>query len=69
MTTDLETIGADDPVTEAVRRMDESGIRHLPVVEGSRVLGVLSSRDIPILELGRMAEELHERHRLTERAW
>ena len=69
MTTDLETIGADEPVAEAVRRMDEGSIRHLPVVEGSRVLGVLSSRDIPILTLGRMAEELHERHRLAERAW
>ena len=69
MTTDLETIGANEPIAEAVRRMDESGVRHLPVVEGDRVLGVLSSRDIPILELGRLAEELHERHRLAERAW
>jgi CBS domain-containing protein len=69
MTTDLETIGADEPVAEAVRRMDEGSIRHLPVVEGSRVLGVLSSRDIPILALGHMADELHERHRLAERAW
>jgi CBS domain-containing protein len=69
MTTDLETIGADEPIAEAVRRMDEGSIRHLPVVEGSQVLGVLSSRDIPILALGRMAEELHERHRLAERAW
>jgi CBS domain-containing protein len=69
MTTDLETIGADEPIAEAVRRMDEGGIRHLPVVEGSQVLGVLSSRDIPILALGRMAEELNERHRLAERAW
>ena len=69
MTTDFETIGADEPVAEAVRRMDEGSIRHLPVVEGSRVLGVLSSRDIPILALGHMADELHERHRLAERVW
>jgi CBS domain-containing protein len=69
MTTDLETIGADEPVAEAVRRMDEGGVRHLPVVDGGQVLGVLSTRDIPVLELGRLAEELHERHRLAERAW
>jgi CBS domain-containing protein len=66
---EVMTIGADEPVAEAVRRMDEGSIRHLPVVEGSRVLGVLSSRDIPILALGHMADELHERHRLAERAW
>jgi CBS domain-containing protein len=69
MTADPETIGADEPVAEAVRRMDEGGVRHLPVVDGGQVLGVLSTRDIPVLELGRLAEELHERHRLAERAW
>jgi CBS domain-containing protein len=68
MTAGPETIGADEPVGEAVRRMDEGGLRHLTVVEGDgRVLGVLSTRDIPALALGRMAGELHERHRLAER--
>ena len=60
MRADFETIDADAPVAEAVRRMDESGLRHLPVVEGGRVLGVLSNRDIPVLELGHAAEKLHE---------
>ena len=69
MTADPGTIGADEPVEEAVRRMDGGSFRHLPVVEGDgRVLGVLSTRDIPALELGRMAGELHERRRLAERA-
>src|SRR4051794_35214950 len=69
MRADFETIDAGAPVAEAVRRMDEGGLRHLPVVEGDRVLGVLSNRDIPVLELGSMARELHERHRLAEGAW
>ena len=69
MTPDPETIGAEEPVEEAVRRMDEGRLRHLLVVDGERVLGVLSTRDIPVLELGRMAGELHERHRLAERVW
>jgi CBS domain-containing protein len=69
MTKDVETIGAEEPVREAIRRMDEGCFRHLPVVLGGRVLGVLSSRDIPVLELGRMAEELERRHRLAERIW
>jgi CBS domain-containing protein len=69
MRADFETIDAEAPVAEAVRRMDEGGLRHLPVVEDGRVVAVLSSRDIPVLELGGMARELHERHRLAERAW
>src|SRR3712207_4518174 len=69
MTTDLQTIDADEPVSSAIRRMDEGGFRHLLVVEGDHVLGLLSTRDIPVLELGRMAGELHERHRLAARAW
>jgi CBS domain-containing protein len=69
MTTDLETIDGDDSIEEAIRRMDEGAFRHLPVVDSERVLGVLSARDIPILELGSMAKELDERHRLAERIW
>jgi CBS domain-containing protein len=69
MTTDIETIGGDESIEEAIRRMDEGAFRHLPVVDSERVLGVLSVRDIPILELGSMAKELDERHRLAERMW
>jgi CBS domain-containing protein len=69
MTTDIETISGDESIEEAIRRMDEGAFRHLPVVDCERVLGVLSVRDIPILELGSMAKELDERHRLAERMW
>ncbi len=69
MTTDIETIDGDDSIEEAIRRMDEGAFRHLPVVDSERVLGVLSVRDIPILDMGSMAKELDERHRLAERMW
>jgi CBS domain-containing protein len=69
MSTDLETIRAEEPVAEAVRRMDEGGFRHLPVLDGDHVLGVVSARDIPVLVIGKMADELDRRHRLAERAW
>ena len=69
MTADPETIDAEESVEEAVRRMDEGAFRHLVVVSGGRVLGVVSTRDIPALTLGRMAKELDQRHRLAERVW
>jgi CBS domain-containing protein len=69
MTADPETIDAGEPLTEAIRRMDEGAFRHLPVVDGGEVLGVLSVRDIPVADMGRMARELDERHRLAERIW
>ena len=69
MTADPETIEAEEPLATAIRRMDEGAFRHLPVVEGERVLGVISTRDIPVLEFGHMAAELDERHRLAERLW
>ena len=69
MTADPETIGAEEPVEDAVRRMDAGGFRHLVVVDGGRVLGVVSTRDIPALTTGRMAKELDQRHRLAERVW
>lgn len=69
MTREPTTIDIDEPVEDAVRRMDEGAFRHLPVVEGGRVVDVLSLRDVPILDLGRMADELDQRHRLAERIW
>ncbi len=69
MTAAPETIDADEPVGEAIRRMDEGCFRHLPVLDQGRVLGVISVRDIPVLEMGQIARELDERHRLAERIW
>ena len=41
----------------------EGGFRHLAVVDGGRVLGAFSTRDIPALAQGRMAKEIDGRHR------
>ncbi len=40
------TIGAEDDVDEAVRTMTEHAVRRLPVIDGDRVIGVLSQADI-----------------------
>ena len=40
------TVRLDDDVEVAARRMAELGVRHLPVVDGGRLVGVLSMRDL-----------------------
>ncbi|MCA8878860.1 MAG: CBS domain-containing protein [Rhodobacteraceae bacterium] len=47
MTPDPITIGADARLADAMDLMVKNGFRHLPVMDGSRVLGILSMRDIP----------------------
>ena len=69
MTPDPDTIDATEPVAEAVRRMDEGCYRHLPVLEGGHVLGVISLRDVPIEVIARLHPELEQRHALAERIW
>lgn len=46
MTPNPSTVGPDAPTDEALDRMLAGGFRHLPVVEGDRVVGMLSLRDI-----------------------
>ena len=46
MTPDPVSVHSKDPISTAVRRMDEGGYRHLPVVDDKgRVLGIVSRRD------------------------
>jgi CBS domain-containing protein len=40
------TIGADDPVDEALRTMAEHKVRRLPVIDGHDLVGVVSIADI-----------------------
>jgi hypothetical protein len=46
MTHDPKVIGPDSPIGEALRSMREGGFRRLPVVEGGRLVGILSDRDL-----------------------
>jgi CBS domain-containing protein len=54
MTASVVTISPDADVVAAARLMGERQIRHLPVVEGENVLGVVGIRDV----LGVLAERL-----------
>ena len=46
MTADVVTIGLDDHVQRCMQTVTTHRIRHLPVVEGGRVLGVISIGDL-----------------------
>ena len=43
---EVETIAADAPVSDAVRRLGEKRIGALPVLEGGRIAGIMSERDV-----------------------
>lgn len=42
----VETITADASLTEAVRKLGENRIGALPVVDGGRITGIMSERDV-----------------------
>ena len=69
MTADPDTIEANAPVIEAIRRMDEGNYRHLPVLDGGRIVGVVSWRDLPFEDRAVMESELEQRRQLAERMW
>jgi acetoin utilization protein AcuB len=59
----------DASIAEALRLLEDTGVRHLPVVEDGRVIGMLSDRDLreyrlPVtdeLRLPRLADDLAAR--------
>jgi CBS domain-containing protein len=43
---EVVTIGADDSVEEALRTMKEHKVRRLPVIDGTRLVGMVSQGDL-----------------------
>ena len=54
------TIRPEVPADEAVLAVLQRDVRHLPVVEGRRVLGMISARDILVMGAWRLVRELAE---------
>jgi CBS domain-containing protein len=46
MSSELVTVGPDESVLVAARRMQDSQVRHLPVLDHSEIAGILSIRDL-----------------------
>jgi CBS domain-containing protein len=40
------TIGADDPIEEALKTMKEHQVRRLPVIDGHDLVGIISQADV-----------------------
>ena len=62
MTTDIVTIGPMTTLKDAAEIMASKWIRHLPIVEGSKVVGMISQRDLT----GVLAKALHEPEHLHQ---
>ena len=46
MPTDVITVSPDDSVEDCMKLMTENRVRHLPVVEGDKVVGIISIGDL-----------------------
>lgn len=46
MTAGVVTVSADDDILAAARLMGERHVRHLPVVQGENLLGIVGIRDV-----------------------
>jgi CBS domain-containing protein len=58
MTPNPLTISSEDGILEAAQLMGARRLRHLPVVEGDNLVGIVSIRDV----LGFLAERLFSEH-------
>ena len=54
MTANLVTVSSEDNILAAAQLMGERNLRHLPVVEGGNLIGIVSIKDV----LGFLAERL-----------
>ena len=61
---EVVTIGADDPLEEAQRTMEEHQVRRLPVIDGHRLVGIISQGDLakalPDDQTGQLVESISQ---------
>jgi CBS domain-containing protein len=58
MTRELVVAQVEDTHDEGLRKMKQAGCRHLPVVEGDRLVGMVSQRDLLQVDLTEKDEEI-----------
>jgi CBS domain-containing protein len=57
MTSDVKTCSPDSPVVDLMRTMTEGRFRHVPVVAGGRLVGIVSIGDIVKNRVGELETE------------
>lgn len=68
MHTDVITVTKKDSFRHAMNLIRQQGIRHLPVVEGRRLIGIVTDRDIRQASPSAATSlEIHELHYLLEK--
>ncbi len=63
MSSNVLTVGPDSSIEECMRLCTDSRVRHLPVVEGQRVIGVLSIGDLVKALIDEQAQEIEHLQR------
>jgi CBS domain-containing protein len=58
MTKELLVVGPNESPDDALRKMRQAGCRHLPVVDGDRLIGMISQRDLTQVDLSAKDEEI-----------
>jgi CBS domain-containing protein len=62
MTKDLVVAGADESYESCLWKMKQAACRHLPIVEEGRLLGVLSVRDLLMVDIDEKDEKIEFLH-------
>jgi CBS domain-containing protein len=60
MTRDPDTLRPNDTPRSALEKMSRGGYRHLPVVDGTTVVGMVSVRDLYNAALGEAEDDIRE---------
>ncbi len=68
MNREVVTVAPDDSFRVALNLIRQKGIRHLPVVEGRRLVGIVTDRDLrQAAPSGATSLSIHELHYLLEK--
>ena len=59
MTPNPVTISPNSRAIDALRKMNELGFRHLPVVESGRIVGIVTRGAFKGMEIDQLDEEIH----------